>query len=97
MERGKRREKGTKRIWNQTHRERNKNYKQGKIRALPTEKHDNQTAKEDMETTQPDAETDAAKSSNSPKRNKKQKTDREKTETKDRTRSRTRQTSPSRI
>jgi hypothetical protein len=58
---------------------------------------DNQTANEDMETTQPDAKTDEVTSPTSPKRNKKQKTDRDKTQTRDRTRSWTCQTSPRRI
>jgi len=85
---------------NQTHIEPNK---QNMEQELQTEEKnstahrktvDNQTANEDMETTQSNEETDEVASQTSPKRNKKQKTDRGMTQTRDRTRSRTRQTSP---
>jgi hypothetical protein len=88
---------------NPTHTEPNKQNTEQEIQAEKKNSNvhrktvENQTANEDMETTQPNEETEEVASATSPKRNKKQKTDRDKTQTRDRTRSRTRQTSPRRI
>jgi hypothetical protein len=58
---------------------------------------DEPMAQEDLEPSQPDAEIHVEPSIMSPKRPKKQKTDRDKTQTWDRTRSRSRRKSPRRM